>query len=269
MQQGYVLRETDHARYLIIPEFEAAGTAHFFGLKASFRKFSEGPARFNGVRVVTTKQVHQDRVLVVESQVEPLKKRASGLARTRYNGKTQRVSRAGHGSSGFTQMADAIVTCEEGFFVGVYTADCLPILLVDPQEKAVAAVHAGWRGSLLRVAAKAAQEMISKMGCRPDDLLAALGPSIGPCCYEVGGQVLEPLQELYPHGAGVARLKQDGKGMLDLVELNRRQLLEIGLRDENLYAVGLCTYCHADLFSSYRREGKGTAGMLSGIMCTG
>jgi len=263
MQQGYILRETAHARYLVIPEFETAGTAHFFGLKASFRKFPEGPARFNGARVVTAKQVHQDRVLVVESQIQSQKKRASGFASPPETGS------AGRGGNGPPQMADAIVTQGEGFFVGVYTADCLPILLVDPQEKAVAAVHAGWRGSLLRVAAKAAQEMILKMGCRPGDLLAALGPSIGPCCYEVGEQVLEPLKYLYPHGTGVARLKEDGKGMLDLVEINRRQLLEIGLRDENLYAVGLCTYCHADLFSSYRREGKGTAGMLSGIMCAG
>ncbi len=247
MQRSYILRETDHARYLIIPEFEIAGTAHFFGLKATFKKFSEGPARFNGARVVTAKQVHQDRVLVVEGLVGD---QEMWLAQDDVGN-------------------DAIVTCGEGFFVGVYTADCLPILLMDPKEKAVAAVHAGWRGSLLQVVAKAAQEMILKMGCQPEHLLAALGPSIGPCCYEVGGQVLEPLQELYPHEAPVARLKENGKGMLDLVELNRRQLLEIGLRDENLYAVGLCTYCHTDLFSSYRREGKGTAGMLSGIMCAG
>ncbi len=247
MQQSYILRETDHARYLVIPEFEMAGAAHFFGLKASFKKSPGGQARFSGSHVVTAKQVHQDRVLVVEGLV-------------------------GDQEMWFAQDDagnDAIVTRCEGFFVGVYTADCLPILLMDPQEKAVAAVHAGWRGSLLQVVAKAAQEMILKMGCRPEHLLAALGPSIGPCCYEVGELVLEPLKELYPHGTGVARLKEDGKGMLDLLELNRRQLLEIGLRDKNLYAVGLCTYCHADLFSSYRREGKGTAGMLSGIMCAG
>jgi YfiH family protein len=247
MQRGYVLRETDHARYLVIPEFEVAGTTHFFGLKATFEKNPAGSARFNGAPVVTAKQVHQDRVLVVESLV---------------GGQETRLAQDDVGN-------DAIVTCGEGFFVGVYTADCLPILLMDPEEKAVAAVHAGWRGSLLKVVAKAAQKMVLKMGCQPERLMAALGPSIGPCCYEVGGQVLDPLQELYPHEARVPRLKENGKGMLDLVELNRRQLLEIGLRDENLYAVGLCTYCHTDLFSSYRREGKGTAGMLSGIMCVG
>ncbi len=256
MQQSYILRETDHTRYLVIPEFEMAGAAHFFGLKASFKKSHKGQAHFNGSRVLTAKQVHQDRVLVLESQIQSQKKRASGFAR----------ANEGRGSNGPPQMADAIVTRGEGFFVGVYTADCLPILLMDPQKKAVAAVHAGWRGSLLQVAAKAAQEMILKMGCRPKHLLAALGPSIGSCCYEVGELVLEPLKSLYSHGADVVRLKKDGKGMLNLLELNRRQLLEIGLQDENLYAVGLCTYCRTDLFSSYRREGKGTAGMLSGIM---
>ncbi|MCI0526510.1 MAG: peptidoglycan editing factor PgeF [Nitrospira sp.] len=256
MQQSYILRKTDHTRYLVIPEFEMAGATHFFGLKASFKKSHIGQAHFNGSRVLTAKQVHQDRVLVLESQIQSQKKRATGFGR----------ASAGGGSNGPPQIADAIVTRGERFFVGVYTADCLPILLMDPQKKTVAAVHAGWRGSLLHVAAKAAQEMILKMGCRPEHLLAALGPSIGSCCYEVGELVLEPLKSLYSHGTDVVRLKKDGKGMLNLLELNRRQLLEIGLQDENLYAVGLCTYCHADLFSSYRREGKGTTGMLSGIM---
>jgi YfiH family protein len=241
------MRETNHARYLVIPELEIAGRAHFFGLKATFKKNSGGAVSFNGTSVVTAKQVHQDRVLVLEGQVRD---QEMWLAQDDVGN-------------------DAIVTCGEGFFVGVYTADCLPVLLMDPKEKVVAAVHAGWRGSLLRVVVKAAQEMILKMGCQPGHLLAAMGPSIGPCCYEVGSQVLGPLLKLYPRETHVARLKKNGKGMLDLVELNRCQLLEIGLRDENLYAVGLCTYCHADLFSSYRREGKGTAGMLSGIMCTG
>jgi YfiH family protein len=247
MQQSYILRETNHARYLVIPEFEMEGAVHFFGLKASFKKSPEGLARFNGSRVVTAQQVHQDRMWVVEGLV---------------GNQEMWLAQDDVGN-------DAVATRQDGFFVGVYTADCLPILLMDSQKKAVAAVHAGWRGSLLQVVAKVARELILKMGCRPEHLLAALGPSIGACCYEVGDQVLEPLSDLYSRGTGVVRLKENGKGMLDLLELNRRQLLEVGLRDENLYAVGLCTYCHADLFSSYRREGKGTAGMLSGIMCTG
>jgi copper oxidase (laccase) domain-containing protein len=82
----------------------------------------------------------------------------------------------------------------------------------------------------------------------------------------VGEMVLEPLCGLYPNRSGVVRLKGNGKGMLDLLELNRRQLLEVGLWQKNLYTVGLCTYCHADLFSSYRRDGTVTTGMLSGIM---
>jgi YfiH family protein len=267
MQQSYMVREMDHARYLVIPEFEMAGAAHFFGLKASFKKSPGGRVRFNGSQVVTAKQVHQDRVLVLESEVRSQKKWTS--TRLRWATGLPDSESAEQGSYAPLQVADAIVTQKKGIFVGVYTADCLPILLIDPQQKVVAAVHAGWRGSLLQVGAKAAQEMILKMGCQPQRLLAALGPSIGPCCYEVGELVLEPLKDLYPHRTDVARFKKDGKGMLDLLELNRRQLLETGLRDENLYAVGLCTYCHADLFSSYRREGKGAAGMLSGIMCLG
>jgi YfiH family protein len=247
IQQSYRLRETDHARYLVIPEFEEAGAVHFFGLKASFQKSPDGLACFNGTRVMTTQQVHQDRILVLEG-------------------------RPWNQGIWFTQEEagnDAIITREAGFFVGIYTADCLPILLMDPRKKVVAAVHAGWRGSLLRVVAKTAWEMIRKLDCRPEDILAAAGPCIGPCCYEVGEVVLASLRELYPDGSGMVRLKEHGKGMLNLLELNRLQLLEVGLRQRNLYAVGLCTYCHQDLFSSYRREGKVTAGMLSGIMQAG
>lgn len=81
--------------------------------------------------------------------------------------------------------------------------------------------------------------------------------------------VLEPLSCLYPDGCGVVQLKENGKGMLDVLEITLRQMLEVGLRQENVYAVGLCTYCRSDLFTSYRREGKGTTGMLSGIMRAG
>ena len=243
IQQSYTLKETAHARYLVVPEFEAAGAVHFFGLKASFQTSSGAPARFNGSRVVTAKQVHRDQVLVVDGSVQD-----------------QEI---------LVAEDDALVTGQEGFFVGVYTADCLPILLADPWKKVVAAIHAGWRGSLLGVVGKTVWEMIRKFGCHPKDLLAALGPGIGSCCFEVGNMVLEPLSDLYPEGGEVVRLKENGKGMLDLLELNRLQLLGVGLREENIYAVGLCTYCHPDLFTSYRREGKRTVGMLSGIMRAG
>jgi len=244
IRQSYSLRETDHARYLVIPEFETAGAVHFFGLKASFQRSSNGLSRFNGAQVMTAKQVHQDRILVLDGPVGDQE-----ICLTRDD--------AGN---------DAIITRGAGFFVGIYTADCLPILLMDPKDKVVAAVHAGWRGSLLRVVAKTAQEMIQKLGCRPGNILAAVGPCIGPCCYEVGEMVLEPLRKLYPDGSGVVRPKESGKWMLDILEINRRQLLEAGLQERNLYAVGLCTSCRVDLFSSYRREGKDAVGMLSGIM---
>jgi YfiH family protein len=246
LQQSYSLRETPHGRYWVVPEFEEAGAVHFFGLKASLPRPTNGSTCFNGARVMTVKQVHQDRVLVLEG---PIQRQEIWLDRDDVGN-------------------DAIVTREPGFFVGVYTADCVPILLMDPLEKVVAAVHAGWRGSVLRVVVKAVEEMIQKMGCHPKNILAAVGPCIGPCCYEVGEMVLKPLRELYSAESGVVQLKENGKWVLDLLELNRRQLLEMGLNKKNLYAVGLCTYCHADLFSSYRREGEGVTGMLSGIMRT-
>jgi polyphenol oxidase len=228
-----------HSRYLAIPEFEEAGAVHFFGLKASFQKPSGTSASFNGTRVMTAKQVHRDDVLVIN----------------------------GHGQDSEIHLAedDALVTDQKGFFVGVYTADCLPILLMDPRKKVVAAIHAGWRGSLLGVAQKALERMIKTFQCAPEEVLGAIGPGIGVCCYEVGNIVLEPYSH-DPELEQVVHLKKDGKGMLDLTTLNRQQLLKSGLQEKHIFTVGLCTYCHSDLFTSYRRDGKSTAGMLSGIM---
>lgn len=238
--RSYKLRETERTRYLVVPEMEGAGAVHFFGLKASFQRPSDGPARFDGRRVFTTRQVHGDRVLVVERPESQ-----------------QEIS---------VSEDDALVTAEPGFFVGVYTADCLPILLSDPRRRVVAAVHAGWRGSVLGIAARAVEKMKRRFDCSPGDIRAAVGPAIGPCCYEVDGPVLEPIRLKYPGYGDVVRSKGEGKGMLDLLAFNGRQLLEAGLKEERLYAVGLCTACRKDLFSSYRGGGREAGGMLSGIM---
>ncbi len=143
---------------------------------------------------------------------------------------------------------DALVATEPGVTVSIRTADCLPILLVDPDRGVVAAVHAGWRGTAARVVAQA----VEKMGARPEDLYAAIGPGIGKCCYEVGTEV-------------AVQLGETEAGRVDLAEHNRRQLTSLGVRGDRTDVLGLCTFCDADQFWSYRREGARAGRMISFI----
>ena len=179
---------------------------------------------------------------------------------------------------------DASATNRPGLLLGVQTADCVPILLVDPQKRAVAAVHAGWRGTLQRIVAKAVGKMQMQFGSKPSDLLAAVGPAIGGCCYEVGTEVAvqfksqfsnasewfdelrtgdepNPLQWLNMQPPG--HQPPPGKVLLDLRKANRAQLLAAGLRAQNIFVSDLCTACRRDLLFSYRKEGPLSGRLLS------
>jgi polyphenol oxidase len=171
---------------------------------------------------------------------------------------------------------DASISNKSRLLLAVQTADCVPVLLVDPKNRAVAAIHAGWRGTLARIAGKAVGRMQLEFGSKPADLLAALGPSIGPCCYEVGAELVtrftaqfvdahdyfdEPRTGDEPNPIQWLNMSPPGhqpppKNVhLDLRKANRSQLLAAGLRPKNIYVSGLCTACRTDLLFSYRREG--------------
>jgi purine-nucleoside/S-methyl-5'-thioadenosine phosphorylase / adenosine deaminase len=155
--------------------------------------------------------------------------------------------------------ADAAVSTERGLVLGIETADCLPVLVVDARRRAVAAAHAGWRGTAAGVARTAVRALV-EAGSEPADLLAALGPNIGVCCYEVGDDVREAF------GAGgdpFFRPGPRGRPHLDVRAANRAQLLEEGLREENIATVAHCTFCAADAYHSYRRDGKAAGRMIN------
>jgi polyphenol oxidase len=181
---------------------------------------------------------------------------------------------------------DASVTNRPGLLLGVQTADCVPILLVDPRKRAVAAVHAGWRGTLQRIVTKAIGKMQMEFATKPTDLLAALGPAIGGCCYEVGTEVSSAYLAQFPNAAewfdelrtGVEPDPLQWLNMmppghqpppksvrLHLRKANCAQLLAAGLQARNIFASDLCTACRRDLFFSYRKEGARSGRLLSVI----
>lgn len=144
----------------------------------------------------------------------------------------------------------------------VRVADCVPVLLADARTGAVAAVHAGWRGTSAGAALAAVAALGRTYGARPADLKAAIGPSIGPCCYAVGPELIDLLSS---HAESPAWFIRDGALRLDLWRATRDQLLRAGLADENIHTSGLCTACHTDLFCSYRKERDKTGRMVGAI----
>lgn len=150
---------------------------------------------------------------------------------------------------------DILLTRLPGIALGVFTADCLPILLFDPVQHAIGAVHAGWRGTAKGISRKAVEEMISLFECRSEDLLVALGPCIGPCCYEIDEPVRLAFSiKDFPWDSFAIPLNP-GKWRFDLQKANLYFLKEAGVQERNITLLGLCTRCEGHRFFSYRGEG--------------
>jgi len=160
--------------------------------------------------------------------------------------------------------ADALWTDEPETAVGVVTADCLPILIAHTTGRFVCAVHAGWRGSAARIAVQTVRALLAQAACRPAELRAAIGPHIGPCCYEVDLPVLQaiPLPSVYRPAS------RPDRAMLDLFALNRQQLIGAGIPARGIERVGGCTACDPQRYASYRRE-RGPGRMLHFIRARG
>jgi YfiH family protein len=197
---------------------------------------------------------------------------------TQVHGRQVAVIRKGQGVSDEGRgkpEADVLVSDDSTVAVAVRAADCVPILIGDPRTGAVAAVHAGWRGTAAGAATAAVEAMAREFGARPADLAAAIGPSIGPCCYEVGTELVDAFA-----AAGHARHLIDRwfvappprrgeyetpKLRLDTWAANRDQLVSAGLSEENVHLCGLCTASHPDIFPSYRVE-KEKAGRMAAVI---
>ncbi len=152
--------------------------------------------------------------------------------------------------------ADALVTDVPGVFLMLRFADCVPIALCDPLRRAVGLVHAGWRGTINELVRKAVSTMEEAYGCHPSDMVAGIGPSIGPCCYRVGEELGRLVKEKLTDWPLLLRREEDRSLYLDLWEANRRQLVEAGI--ERIEVAGICTACHSDEFFSHRAEGGRT-----------
>jgi YfiH family protein len=156
------------------------------------------------------------------------------------------------GRAGVIGEGDSLLENTAGSVVGIKTADCVPILLFDVRQRAVAAVHAGWRGTAAEIAKRAIEAMRREFHTEPCDVYAAIGPCIGPCCFEVGAEVSE-------------EFGLEGRARVDLPAHNRNQLNEVGVTLDRIYASNLCTKCLAGEFYSFRRDREAAGRMYSFI----
>ena len=155
---------------------------------------------------------------------------------------------------------DALLTGDPGRFLSIRTADCLPILFADPEKGVVAAAHAGWRGTVAEIAARTVEAMERRFGSDPRDLLAALGPCIGECCFVVGPEVAGQFRKFLPERGDLDRVAK-----ISLREVNVRQLLSAGVQPEKIEISDACTRCDVELFHSHRRDGKAAGRMTAMI----
>jgi YfiH family protein len=181
--------------------------------------------------VITAKQIHSDRVLIANAA-----------------------------SDGTVGEGDALITSQPGTLVAIRTADCLPILIADPGRSAVAAIHAGWRGTVAHISSLTVEKLSAAFGCRPSGLIAVVGPGIGECCFEVGSDVATQFETLFPE-----RDDLGDRTRISLAEANRRQLREAGIPNEQITVVDTCTCCGGEEFHSYRRDGHAAGRMVSAV----
>lgn len=196
-------------------------------------------------RIFMPLQTHEDRILSLDSRFLSL-------------GEEERKERL--------RGVDALVTDVPEICVAISTADCVPVLLYAPDRKVVAAIHAGWRGTVLGIAAKTARLMVERYACDPAELIAGIGPSIGPEAFEVGEEVVKAFEEAgMPMDRILRRHPATRKAHIDLWAANRSLLLESGLSPSRIEIAGICTYtCHEAYFSA-RRLGIKSGRILTGI----
>ena len=188
---------------------------------------------------------------------------------------TDKVRKVGMENAGYgiikpfdDDYSDALITNREGVMLCVHTADCVPVVLLDPVKRVIGVVHSGWVGSSKRIAGKTARKMMDEYQCRPEDIICAIGPYNHSCCYEVGEDVLEAFRESFSEmECGMLFKKKNdwGKYMLDLGNAVSISLQQEGVDMKNIYDEGWCTY-HTTLFSSWRRTGDRKNQILTYIM---
>jgi len=223
-------------KFLIIPRFEQIPfLIHGFGTRCLREEHFKEKTELRNFRFLSLTQIHSDIIQIIEKYPE---KKLEG---------------------------DAMLTKHPGIFLIIKTADCLPILIVDELNKVIASVHCGWKSTCKRIIKKVIRKMEDCYGSTASSLLIAMGPCIGRECYEVGEDVLDRFKkECLSTKVFLNSPLQNGKYLLDLRGANYCQMIEIGVKEKNIFSVELCSHCEKYLLS-YRRDKNSAGRMLNFI----
>jgi hypothetical protein len=251
LQAGFQWRAKDGVRALGCPPLEAGGFTCGFS------------TRLGGVSAMPQEDLNlagfddDTRENIMENRRRFFELLGGGwhlAAGWQVHGTEVRVARRAPDARCDQDQADAIISQQTNLLLGVKTADCVPILLADAATGAMAAVHAGWRGTLGEIAPKTLRRLAVEFHTKPENVRAAIGPAALGCCYQVGPEVIRAFKDKFSYAGELFSMHYDDHAHIDLHRANRRQLTDAGLREENIYAAPLCTMCRTDLFFSYRRE---------------
>lgn len=212
-------------------------------------RFIQAVSGSRATPLITLRQIHSNRSVVANSTLME-------LAAAALPGVTQ------------AHEADGLITSQAGILIGIQTADCIPVLVADTRKQVVGAFHAGWRGTVRRIVELGVARMRDDFGADPAEMIAAIGPGIRACCYTVGEEVRREFAEQFTYAADLfANQESDNKtGLrLDLIEANRRQLLDAGLEMRNITVTGGCTACLPEWFYSHRAS-HGNAGRMMAVI---
>ena len=178
---------------------------------------------------------------------------------------TAQEAKPAENERGDTIFCDVIVSNAKGVLAGVKTADCVPILIGDSVTGSFAAVHAGWRGTLGTAVLAGVERLAKEYDAKPENLAVAIGASAGPCCYEVGSEVIDAFKQRFANAEKLFTQTRPGHALVDLLQANRDQLESAGVRPERIHTAPICTMCRTDLFFSYRKE-KSVHGKVGRLM---
>lgn len=194
--------------------------------------------------IVTAKQTHSDNIVIVTEAMK------------------------GFGSSDYLSAldnTDALITNIKNIPIMMFFADCVPVLFFDPIQKVIAISHAGWKGTVAKIAQKTLLSMQKNFKTNPNDILVGIAPSIGSCCYKVGNEVISMVKESFPLYYNDLLSNNNGETFLDLWQSNKRQLLDVGVKEENIIISDVCTNCNSEMFFSYRADNSKT-GRIAAVM---
>lgn len=269
MKGNFTIHQKNDLIYFTIPSFDQTGlvqhcftsriggvsTGSNYALNLSFKTGDDKENVLENYRrvcdalnisvhdLVLSDQVHGDRIKVVTEE-----DRGKGIV-----------------VASDVKEIDALITNRRNIGLVTLYADCVPIFLLDPKQKVIALAHAGWKGTMMKIGAKVVRKMTEEFQTNPKDCLAAIGPSIGKCCYEVDQQVVEKFNEKFTNPSKFAISKGDNKYMLDLWQANRSILEEIGILERNITVGEICTQCNHEILFSYRAD-QGRTGRMAAIL---